>query len=156
MTTIDLTDRIDEIINRYPEYLKSDDAVPDLRALWGGAECNDCGVFERAEDIRINLDAQKSWYGQVRLAVAPNGWHAIAISWWYGQGGGGSAPSVWNRLAYTTRDEAVAAGINELIAKFEGIRDMKGCAPQNQPALAGQMIKTLKDYLSQARQMTLF
>ena len=154
MTTIDLTDRIDEIVSRYPEYLKS--AVPELRALWGGAECSNCGVFELAEDIRVNLDAQKSWYGEVRLAVAPNGWHAIGITWWYGQGGGGSPPSVWNRLAYTTRDEAIAAGINELIARFEGVRDMKGWAPQNQSALAGQMIKTLKDYLPQTRQLILF
>ena len=33
-------------------------------------------------------------------------------------GGGGSSPSIGSRTAYTTRDEAIAAGINELIATF--------------------------------------
>src|ERR1035437_1038671 len=75
---------------------------------------------------------------------------------WYGQGGGGSSPSVWNRTACTTREEAAAAGINKLIATFEGIRDCKGHAPQNQSALPQRMIETLKARLSQSRQLCLF
>jgi hypothetical protein len=156
MTVIDLSDRLDDVRSRYPEYWNSDEAVSELRGLWGGADCNDCGVFEHAETIRIDLDTQKSWYGEVQIAIAPNGWHAIATSYWYGQGGGGSAPSVWNCTAYTTRDEAVTAGINKLIATFEGVRDCKGWVPQNQPGLAQRMIETLKDRLSEARQLTLF
>ena len=101
MTIIDLSEQIDDICSRYPEYWLSDEAQRELQTLWGGADCNDCGVFERDETIRIDLDGQKSWYGELRIAVAPNGWHAIATSYWYGQGGGGSAPSVWNRTAYT-------------------------------------------------------
>ena len=69
---------------------------------------------------------------------------------------GVSSPSVWNRFAYTTRDEAVTAGINKLIATFEGVRDCKGSAQSNQSALAERMIETLQAYLSQARQLTLF
>ncbi len=156
MTVIDLTEQIDDICSRYPKYWLSDDAQRELQALWGGAECNDCGVFERDETIRIELDCQRSWYGELRIAVAPNGWHAIATSHWYGHGGGGSSPSLWNRTAYTARDEAVAAGINKLIAIFEGVRDCKGYAPQNQSALAQRMIETLKDQLSHSRQLTLF
>jgi hypothetical protein len=156
MPVIDLTDRIDAISSRYPEYLKSDDAIPELRALWGGADCNDCGVFERYETIRIEVDGQTSWYGEVCIAVAPNGWHAFATSWWYGLGGGGSSPSVWNNLAYTTREEALTAGINNLIAKFESVRECKGAAPKNQSAIAERMIETLKAYLSQSRQLSLF
>jgi hypothetical protein len=156
MTAIDLSDRLDDIRGRYPEYWNSAEAQAELQALWGGAECNDCGVFERGETIRIELDVQKSWYGEVRIAVAPNGWHAIATSYWYGHGGGGSAPSVWSRTAYTTRDEAVTAGIHMLIAKFEGVRDCKGWAPQNQSDLAQRMIEVLRGRLSGARQLTLF
>ena len=156
MTIIDLSEQIDDICHRYPEYWLSDEAQRELQALWGGADCNDCGVFERDETIRVDLDGQKSWYGEVRIAVAPNGWHAIATGYWYAQGGGGSAPSVWSRTAYTTRDEAVAAGIHKLIATFEGVRDWKGSALQNQSALAERMIETLKAYLSQTRQLTLF
>ena len=154
MTVIDLSDQLDDIRRRYPEYWNSGEAVRELQALWGGADCNDCGVFERDETIRMRPSImtvnQKSWYGELRIAVAPNGWHAIATSYWYGQGGGGSSPSVWNRTAYTTRDEAAAA-INKLIATFEAIRDCKGYAPQNQSALAQRMIETLKAHLSQSR-----
>lgn len=156
MTVIDLTEQIDEICSRYPEYWRSDAAQRELQTLWGGADCNDCGVFERDETILIELPGQKSWYAELRIAVAPNGWHAIATSYWYGQGGGGSAPSVWSRTAYTTHDEAVTAGINELVATFEGVRDWQGSAPANQSALAQRMIETLKAHLSQTRQLSLF
>jgi hypothetical protein len=156
MTVIDLTGQIDDICSRYEKYWLSDEARRELQALWGSPDCNDCDVFERDETIRIDLDGTH-WYGEVRLAVAPNGWHAVSTSHGYGQGGGGSSPSVWNRVAYTTRDEAVAAGINKLIATFEGIRDCKeGHAPQNQSALLERMIETLKACLSQSRQLSLF
>ena len=156
MTVINLSEQLDDIRLRYPEYWNSEEAVRELQALWGCADCNDCGVFERDETIRITLDGQKSWYGELRIAVAPNGWHAVSTSYWYGQGGGGSSPSVWNRTAYTTHDEAVAAGINELITKFESVRECKGYAPSNQSATAERMIETLKAYLSQSRQLSLF
>ena len=94
MTVIDLSGQLDDIRRRYPEYWNSGEAVRELQALWGGADCNDCGVFERGETIRIPLDGQKSWYGELRIAVAPNGWHAVSTTYWYGQGGGGSSPSV--------------------------------------------------------------
>ena len=155
MTVIDLSGQLDDICRRYPEYWRSDEAQRELQALWGGAVCNDSGVFERDENIRIDLD-DTQWYGEVRVAVAPNGWHAISTSYWYGQGGGGSSPSVWNCTAYTTRDEAVAAGITKLIATFEGVRDCKGYAPQNQSDLAQRMIETLKAYQSYSRQLSLF
>ena len=156
MAVIDLSAQIDDICSRYPEYWLSEEAQRELQALWGGADCNDCGVFERDETIRVDLDGQNSWYGEVHIAVAPNGWHAIATSYWYSQGGGGSAPSVWSRTAYTTRDEAVSAAIDELIVRFEGVRDGKGWAPANQSALAERMIESLKAYLSQTRQLSLF
>src|ERR1700737_243943 len=90
MTIIALPGQSDGICRRYPEYWHSDGAQREFQTLWGGADCNDCGVFERHETIRVDLDCHKSWYGEVRIAIAPNGWHAIATSYWYGQGGGGS------------------------------------------------------------------
>ena len=155
MTVIDLTERLDDIRSRYPKYWLSDEAQRELQTLWGGADCNDCGVFERDETVRIDLDGA-NWYGEVRIAVAPNGWHAVSTSYWYGQGGGGSSPSLWNRIAYTARDEALTAGVTELIVKFEGVRDWKGAAPANQSALAQRMIEALKARLSQSRQLSLF
>jgi hypothetical protein len=155
MTVIDLSEQIDDICSRHPKYWLSDEAQRELLVLWGRPDCNDCGVFERTETVRIDLDGMH-WYGEVSIAVAPNGWHAISTGYCYGQGGGGSAPSVWNRFAYTARDEAIEAGVNQLIAKFEGVRDCEGYAPQNQSDLAQRMIETLKAYLSQSRQLSLF
>ena len=156
MTIIDLSEKHDDLASRYERYWASGEAQRELLALWGNPECNDCGVFERDETIRIELDGNKSWYAEIRIAAAPNGWHAFSTNWWSANGGGGSAPSVWNRDAYTSRDEAVASATNELIVKFEGIRDWTGWAPQNQAQLAQRMIDTLKAYLSQSRQLTLF
>ena len=45
MTVIDLSGQIEDICRRYPEYWLSGEAVRELQALWGGADCNDCGVF---------------------------------------------------------------------------------------------------------------
>jgi hypothetical protein len=90
------------------------------------------------------------------LARAPNGWHAFSTSYWYGQGGGGYAPSVHCCTAYLTRESALEAGINELIERFEGVRDMKGSVPEGQSALAIRMIEKLKDGLSARRQLALF
>jgi hypothetical protein len=159
MTIIDLTDKLNDIRHRYPQWWRSDEAERELRATWGNPDinhCNDCGVLTERETIRIDLDAQKSWYGELRIAIAPNGWYAVAACYWYGLGGGGSSPSVWNRTAYTTRDEAIDAGIKELITTFEGVRDQKGYQPSNQSANAIRMIETLKAYMTNARQMTLF
>jgi hypothetical protein len=56
MAITDLTEELDDIRRRYPEWWHSDEARLELQALWGGADCNDCGVFERDETIRIQLD----------------------------------------------------------------------------------------------------
>jgi len=156
MTVIDLSEKHDDLASRYERYWASDEAQAELLALWGNPECNDCGVFERDETTRIELDANKSWWAEICIAGAPNGWHAMSTSWWSANGGGGSAPSVWDLHAYTSREDAFAAAMNELIAKFEGIRDWTGWAPQNQALLAQRMIDTLKAHRSQARQLTLF
>ena len=79
MTVIDLIEQIDDICGRYPKYWLSDEARHELQVLWGGPDCNDSGVFERDETVRIDLDGT-NWYAEVRIAVAPNGWHAISTS----------------------------------------------------------------------------
>ena len=63
---------------------------------------------------------------------------------------------MWNRTAYTTRDEALRAAIDELIRKFEGVRDAAGYKPASQAADAARMIAELRTYLAQANQLSLF
>jgi hypothetical protein len=156
MAKIDLTAQLDDIRARYPQWWKSDDATRELQTLWGNPDCNDCGVFTEQERISFALPGHAQWKGIVKLAVAPNGWHAFATSYSYPLGGGGYAISVWNRTAFTTRDDALHAGISELIGKFEGVRDANGYKPASQAADASRMIEELRGYLAQARQLALF
>ena len=68
MTVIDLSEQLEDICRRYPEYWRSREAQRELQALWGGADCNDCGVFERG--VRIGL----GHWGGMRVRCA-SGWH---------------------------------------------------------------------------------
>ena len=156
MAMIDLTAQLDDIRARYPEWWNSDEATRELQALWGNPGCNDCGVFTDLERITISLSGHAQWNATVKLAAAPNGWHAFATSYAYPLGGGSSPVSVWNRTAYTTRDEALRSGIEELIRKFEGVRDAAGYKPAAQTAGASRMIEELRNHLSRSRQLTLF
>ena len=149
---IDLTPQLDEIRDRYPRAWCSPEAHADLKALWGNVDCNEHGVMESRDVIRIDLPGEKLWYGIVHIARAPNGWHAMSTDYSYALGGGGSAPSVWNRIAYTGHDEALQAGFEALIRAFECIQRMEG-APASQATSAAKMIAVLKERMLQSRQM---
>jgi hypothetical protein len=156
MAIIDLSEQLNDIRARYPQWWRSDEAMRELRSLWGDPACNDCGVFTDYERITIALSGGARWNAAIKLAAAPNDVHAFATSYDYPLGGGGYAISVWNRTAYTTRDEALRAGIEEVIRKFEGVRDATGYKPASQAADASRMIAELRTYLAQANQLTLF
>ena len=40
MTIIELSEQIDDICDRHPEYWLSDEAQREVQTLWGGADCN--------------------------------------------------------------------------------------------------------------------
>jgi hypothetical protein len=156
MTVIDLSPQLDELRLKYPQWWRSEEAQIELQALWGNAECNEHGVLPAQERIEIELPAQSQWKAAVKIARAPNGWYAFATSYSYALGGGSAPISVWNATAYTTREEAIDAGITELKRKFECLRDWKGYAPDSQTTNAARMTELLDQYLHQSRQMTLF
>jgi hypothetical protein len=154
MTAIDLSAPLEEIRLKYPDWWRSPDALLELQALWGNASCNPHGVLEADEEIAIELEPQ--WKAAVKIARIPNGWYAFATSYSYALGGGSSPVSVWNRTAYTTRDEAIEAGIRELKRIYQGLRDWQGWAPETQKPNAARMIHLLDRYLIESRQMSLF
>lgn len=156
MTAIDLTDQLDAIRDKYPDWWRKDVAFDELQALWGGTPCNDCGVFNEQEKIDIDLPSDSRWRGTIKITRALNGWYAVATSYKYALGGGTSPISVWNCTAYTTRDEAIEAAALELKRSFEGIRDSKGYAPDSQRETAQRMIEQIETFMRQSRQMTLF
>lgn len=156
MTAIDLTDQLEAIRDKYPDWWRKDIALDELQALWGGTPCNDCGVFIEQENIDIDLPSESQWRGTIKITRALNGWYAVATTYNYALGGGTSPISVWNHTAYTTRDEAIEAAALELKQKFEGIRDSKGYAPDSQRETAQRMINQIEIFMHQSRQMTLF
>lgn len=156
MTAIDLTEQLDAIRVKHPEWWRSDTAQDELQSLWGGTPCNEHGVFATQENIEIALASDSQWSGTIKLARAINGWYAVSTGYRYALGGGTSPLSVWNRTAYTTRDEALEAGAQELKRYFERLRDGNGHAPEAQRKNAGRMIEQIEAFTRQSRQMTLF
>lgn len=154
MTSIDLSPQLADIRRKYPDYWRSEEALRELQALWGNAPCNDCGVLPADEDITMELDPH--WTASVKIAHAPNGWFAFAVRYAYGIGGAGSAISVWNDTAYTTRQEALEAGIRELKRSYQRLLDSHRWVPETQHTNAARMIALLDHYLIQSRQLSLF
>lgn len=154
MTSIDLSPQLAEIRIKYPEYWRSEDALRELQALWGNASCNECGVLPADEEITIELDPH--WTASVKIAHAPNGWFAFAVSYAYGIGGAGSAISVWNDTAYTSRQEALEAGIRELRRNYQRLLNCQHWMPEEQHINAARMIALLDQHLNQSRQLSLF
>lgn len=154
MTAIDLSPQLEEIRLKYPEWWRSPEAQRELQALWGNASCNAHGVLEIHEEITIDLEPQ--WKAAVEIARTPNGWYAFTTSYSYALGGGSSPVSVWNRTAYTTRDEAIEAGIRELKHRYQALIDWGGWAPETQKGNAARMVDLLDRYLAASRQMFLF
>jgi hypothetical protein len=101
MTYIDLYRIGDKIKRHYGRdyYWPHDRSTLCFRQLWGFPDCNDVGVFNEREEIRIDLKGQKMWHAEIEIAVAPNGWHTFSTNYMYALGGGGYAPSVTARTA---------------------------------------------------------
>jgi hypothetical protein len=112
-------------------------------------------VFEDFETVRIDLEGEKQWHAELTLATAPNGWHAVSASYLYPTGGGGSLPSVWDRVAFTSRHEAIAHAIEGLIASYERVRG-SAYAPETQARTASRMLETLRGYRQSTKQLSLF
>lgn len=153
MTVIDLSRQLEAIRLKYPEYWRSEDARRELQALWGNATCNECGVLPA--DEKITLELQPHWTACVRIASAPNGWYAFAVSYAYGTGGG-AAVSVWNDTAYTIRQEALETGFRKLKLIYQRLLNCQHWEPETQKINAARMIALLDQHLNQSRQFSLF
>ena len=153
---IDQRAQMDEIRFRYPEYGHHPEMVREMAAVWGHPIHNEHGVIETSEIIQIDLEGQKHWNAEIRLARTPNGRYAMSTSYGYPSGGGGSAPGVGDRKAYLTREAAVETGFDELIKSFTSVRDWKGTRPHTEPLIAQKMVEHLQTLKGGTRQMSLF
>jgi hypothetical protein len=153
---IDLSEQLDEIRSRYPEYGYHPQSSIDAAALRGHPQHNPHGVIEPSEIIKIELQGQKRWWAEIRLARTPDGNYTMSTSFEYPSGGASSAPSVWDRKAYHTREAAMECAFNELIRGFEGARDWKGTTSHSEPVLAQKMVEHLQTLKGGTRQMSLF
>lgn len=154
MTSIDLSPQLDEIRLKYPAYWRSEDALRELQTHWGNAPCNAHGVRQADEEVTIKLEPQCT--ASVRIARAPNGWYAFSVSYLYANGGSSAAISVWNDTAYTSRQEALEAGIGKLKQTYHRLLNSQGFPPDTQKTNAARMITLLDQHLTQTRQLSLF
>ena len=146
MPAIDLSRIIQKIKHYFPDAHRNPRAQRCLNQLWGYPDVNDCGVFNQIEDALVVRPAGKSRYrASVEIAVAPNGWHAKSTDYEYDIGGGGYTPSVWSRFAYPSREEALDAGIAELIDRFAKLRNGPN-AIDAQKSKAEQMVRLLEKH----------
>jgi hypothetical protein len=118
--------------------------VREIAALWGHPIHNEPGVIETSEAIQIELEGQKHWKADIRLARTPNGRYVMSTSYGYPSRGGGSAPRVGDREAYLTREAAIETEFNEPIKSFTSVRDWKGTRPHTEPLIAQKMIDHLE------------
>src|ERR1035441_7247833 len=91
---IDLSEQLAEIRSPYPEDGHQPDMIREQTVLWGNPLHNDCGVLEPTEILQIELEGQKRWDAQIRLARTPNARCAIPSTYEKPRGWGRSAPSV--------------------------------------------------------------
>ena len=155
MTVIDLSGQIDDICRRYPKYWLFNEAQSELLVLWGSPDCNDCGVFESTETVRIDLDGTtgtaKSASPSPRMAGMP---FRLAT--------GTARAEADQRRQSGTAPPTPRATKPSKPALMNSSPNLKACATAKaarrkiSPRSHGRMIKTFKDYLSQARQLTLF
>jgi hypothetical protein len=115
MTEISLLRLRRTIRKRFPEDDREERkrALWCFRKLWGWPDCNDVGVFNNWEEIRIDLKGKKQWHVEIELALAPNGLYTYGLCWWSPEQGGGFAPAVSCSTAWTTREEAVQTALEE-------------------------------------------
>jgi hypothetical protein len=150
VTIIKLHHTFRKITDHFPDPYRNERAKTCLRQLWGWPDVNDCGVFNDWEEaVHIAHPKQRLTHAEVRIAVAPNGWHTIGVDWSYPLGGGCYAPSVWDRTAYTTREEALNAAMNEITMRFEGMRDFSIRCHEGEGPI--RMIDWMLDQIQQFR-----
>jgi hypothetical protein len=151
---IDLSPHLDAIRDRYPEWWRDEAVLPELKAVWGGADANEHAVMPVDEEITVALPGHNQWYATIDLSRAPNGWYAMATGYSYNLGGGGSAPSLWNDTAYTSREAAMKAGFRELISCYQNLDDAR--RSDQIAARASGMIRLLTEAMNARQQLSLF
>jgi len=152
---IDMSPHVDAVQSKYPDYYRNAQAHIEMADLWGGVTCNHCGVIEPTERLHIELPSHARWNASIWLVAAPNGRWLMSTGYHYPSGGGSGPVSVWNRRAYTSRDAAIAAGVQVLGERFKGIRDWPS-STNGEKLLAERMIEHLTTYTTKPKQMNLF
>lgn len=120
----DASEAIAEIEAKYPDPYHYRPLVRELAQFWGGVKCNEFGVIEPTENVVIAMPSHSKWKARIALAQVPDGEWLIATHYDYPFGNGSTPISVRNRTAYGSKETAIAAGAQELIAIFTKLRDM--------------------------------
>lgn len=116
---------------KYPQWWASDEAKNEFAKMWGitlaNPIVNEHGVFFDAEEIYIEIF--KNYYGKVSIQKVSENAFAISTSYGHSTGGGGSMPAVNDTRKYESHAEAFDAGIDELIRRFESMKQYSDVKP---------------------------
>lgn len=152
---IDMSEHVDAVQRKYPDYYRNAQAHAEMADLWGGVSCNTCGVIQATEEITIELQGQSRWTARIWLAAVPNDRWLMSTGHYYPSGGGSGPISIWDRRAYLDREAAFAAGIAELTNRYQRLRDWSGTS-HTEKLQAERMIDLLATYTTKPKQMNLF
>lgn len=154
--TIDLSAQMRTIRGLYPGRDGERQAAEEAAKLWGGIECSEYGVVLKEEKLKFTMPKDDRWYGEVFLAHAPNGYWMVDTGYGYPNGSQTGPLSVFKTIGYPSRREAITAGIDELIARFEKLADYRDSYQHTTRLGCERMIKELKAQKDQQMQMALF
>ena len=152
---IDMSQHVDAVQRKYPDYYRNTQAQAEMADLWGGVSCNNCGVIQATEEIAIELPSHARWNARIWLAAVPHDRWLMSTGHSYPSGGGSGPISLWNRRAYTSRDAAIAAAVVVLAGQYERLRNWSGSS-NSEKLLAERMVEHLATYTSKPKQMNLF
>ena len=116
MTTLtpdEAIQKTNDIIERYEQYWRDEQAHAELKALWGDA-INDCGVFvPHEEEILFHKDGCRA---SISIGSA-HGCYAFGVHLDLPTEGFGHAPSIFGDL-YESREAARTAAIEQIIDRL--------------------------------------
>ena len=110
-------DQIDAIMERHPQYWRSDEALKEAIAVWGAeGHVNDSGVFADYETEIVARCGRA--VAEVGIYKLRDGVFVHCTHYMTATSGSGYAPCVWCSTPHDTAKEARLTGIAELLERL--------------------------------------
>ncbi len=140
-----ILDQIATLKDKYPDYWQNPEALRDAMACWGITQgVTDAGMFAGGEAETVARHAHAE--AVVRLYEVREGVWVHGVNFVHSQGGMRYAPSVWMAKPYSSRVEALHAGITAILDTIDTLGHISNKADKVECA---QLRKQLRADLEQ-------